>query len=349
MTFTRRRLLTTSTALLLGSSLPGCISQTPGANDSHPDGPATEASFFVFSDITANVSNGVGTSNLLVPVGQHGHGWEPGPKVRERIHSADLLVHGMPGFQPWVDAILEDIDTDSSDVTPLDITTDLELLEAATDHGHDEPSADGHEEDDHEDEEHDEEQDDDHDDEQGQDQGSGLDPHFWMDPLRVKHAATTINDTLQSLDPTNQSPYADNTHSYHEQLDDLHTTIQTTIADATTNVLFIAGHNAYNYLADRYNLSIATLTNLSPDDRPTPHDIQRAQDIIDTHNLQYICADPLEPRDAATQLVAETDAEAVLDITAFPGLTADWEEKDWGYVDIMKNVNLPTLERALNP
>jgi len=30
-----------------------------------------------------------------------------------------------------------------------------------------------------------------------------------------------------------------------------------------------------------------------------------------------------------------------------PGLTDEWDEKSWGYVDVMENVNIPTLERAL--
>jgi zinc transport system substrate-binding protein len=30
-----------------------------------------------------------------------------------------------------------------------------------------------------------------------------------------------------------------------------------------------------------------------------------------------------------------------------PGLTDEWEAEEWGYVEVMEQVNLPTLERAL--
>lgn len=93
---------------------------------------------------------------------------------------------------------------------------------------------------------------------------------------------------------------------------------------------------------------MAALTDVSPDDRPTPRDIERAQTVVETHGLRYVCADPLESQQAAEQLVAETDAEAVLPLTAIPGLTEEWAANDWGYVDVMEQVNLPTLARALD-
>jgi len=120
------------------------------------------------------------------------------------------------------------------------------------------------------------------------------------------------------------------------------------VANAATDTLLVAGHDSFSYLGDRYGVHVEALTNVSPDDRPTTQDIEHAQDIIAEHDLQYVCADPLESQRAAEQLVAETDAEAVLPLTAIPGLTDEWAENDWGYVEIMENVNIPTLERVFD-
>jgi zinc transport system substrate-binding protein len=119
------------------------------------------------------------------------------------------------------------------------------------------------------------------------------------------------------------------------------------VAGGSTDVVLVAGHNSFRYFGDRYGVTVESLTDASPDDRPTTRDVERARAVVADHGLRYVCADPLESQRAAEQLVAETDAEAVLPLTAMPGLTPEWDTEGWGYVDVVENVNLPTLERAL--
>jgi len=328
---TTRRQLLTATAGVGGIGLfAGCIGSDAGADGapttgSTDRGTTAQASFFVFGDITQRIAGDAATAELLVPVGQHGHGWEPGPNVRTSIYEADLFVHGMEGFQPWVDTVVRDLSADGTEVTTLDIGRAIDLLDAGGDGAHtDGEHTDGE-----------------------QDHGSA-DPHFWMDPLRVKEAAATARESLIDADPDNADTYADNTARLRAELDALHGRAESIVADASTETILVAGHNSVRYFGDRYGINVESLTGVSPDDMPTPRDIERAQSIIDEHDLQYVCADPLESRRAADQLVAETDVEDVLDLTAMPGVTETWETRDWGYVDVMENVNLPTLERALN-
>jgi zinc transport system substrate-binding protein len=285
----------------------------------------------------------------------------------------------MPGFQPWVDSITADLAADAPDVTAVDVSAGLNLLAPRGDHDHggdhdsehsddhdgehNATEMDGHDGehgDDHDGEHnatemdgHDGEHSDDHDGEHSDDHdgdhdhGAGMDPHFWMDPLRVRAAADTVREGFASVDPANADAYADNTAAFQRELDALHGRLETLVTDAPRDVLLVAGHDSAQYLGARYGIEIEALTSVSPDDRPTPRDIERAQTVIDRHDLQYICADPLESQQAATQLVAATDAEAVLPLTAMPGLTETWAANDWGYLDVMANVNLPTLEQAL--
>jgi len=331
--FTRRQVVLAAAGTAGVGSFAGCSGGTASDSAGEASGMTAQATFFVFDDIAASVAGETATAALLVPIGQHGHGWAPGPRVREDIREADLLVHGMEGFQPWVDDIRGDLD----DVVTVDASAGLDLLEAS--HGHDEE--DGH---------HHDEKDDghDHDEEDGHDHDNGaVDPHFWMDPLRVADAVGTVRQGFVDVDADNSSAYADNAEAYRERLEDLHERVESTVADASKEVILVAGHDAFQYLGDRYGLDIRALTNVSPDDRPTPRDIDRAQEIIEAHDLSYICVDPLESQQAADQLVAETDTQEVLSLTAMPGLTDEWDEQGWGYVEVMENVNLPTLERAL--
>ncbi|WP_340101459.1 metal ABC transporter substrate-binding protein [Salinibaculum salinum] len=349
---TRRQLLSSAVGIAGFGTLAGCL----GGNGSGASDATAQATFFVFGDVAANVADGAVETDLLVPVGQHGHGWEPGPRVREDIYDAGVLFHGMDGFQPWVDDIKGDLEDDGADVVTVDVSDGVGLLEAGADHDHTE---DDHDNDTHT-EEHDDENghDDDihteeHDDENGHDDHGhrdeeSADPHFWMDPLRVKEAISNVRRGLAAVDGGNTETYVANADDYAAKLDDLHERMQAVRESASKEVLLIAGHDSFQYFGDRYDIEIKALTDVSPDDNPTTRDIERAQDIIRDHDLQYICADPLESQEAAEQLVAETDAEAVLPLTAMPGLKEEWEENDWGYVDVMEKVNLPTLEDALN-
>jgi zinc transport system substrate-binding protein len=168
-----------------------------------------------------------------------------------------------------------------------------------------------------------------------------------MDPLRVREAVETVQRGLAAVDEENADAFAANANGYQERLAELHDRIASTVEAASNEVLLVAGHDSFRYLGDRYGVRVEALTGVSPDDAPTTRDIERAQERIDEHDLRFICADPLESQQAAEQLVAETDAEEVLPLTAMPGLTDEWAENDWGYVEVMENVNLPTLERAI--
>ena len=358
------------------ATLTGCLGNTGLTEGADSDGLTAQATFFVFDDVTGQVAGDAADAELLVPVGQHGHGWEPGPRVREAVQNADLLVHGMTGFQPWVDDVRRDLDADDATVATVDASAGLDLLEPGENHddehddghdqegtheedghddGHDQEGTheeDGHdqegthEEDGHDDETHDDEHDDGHDD--GHDHGEGMDPHFWMDPLRVADAVENVRRGLADVDPDNADAYAANADGFRTRLEDLHELIESTVADASKGTILVAGHDSFQYFSDRYDVSVEALTNVSPDDRPTTRDIERAQAIVAEHDLEYVCADPLESQRAADQLVEATDATAVLPLTAMPGLTDEWADEDWGYVEVVENVNLPTLEQALD-
>ena len=520
--YTRRRLIEAGLGTAAIGTLAGCAST---ANDSEnantpsetsaTAGPTAQSSFFVFGDFAREVAGEAATAETLVPIGQHGHGWEPGPQIQGTILESELFVYGIEGFQPWADDLVTNLRDDDTEVDIIAAGSSVDLIEGGHDHGgedeHEGSHEDGHHgEGDHEESEHgetpwewaglyhlaagsysytfqegpdpemqlavlttdeggdhgihhveetatqlygsdhdahtpvedggtltpsdetlyhlefadsgettfsleieteghyvlfgqhmpaefdavitdnsgstvepevteaagnhnhneetegDHESEGEHDhesegednhegeaehEEEGShdhDHGSGSDPHFWLDPQRAKQAVTTIEDGFAAVDETNAEAYAENAENFRARLDDLDSTLESTISEAPKNTLFVAGHNAFQYLETRYGLQIETLTGLSPDDQPTPEDIERAQEIIAEHDLTYVCADPLESQTAAEQLVAETDATEVLPLTPIPGQTQDWADNGWGYVEVMENVNLETLETALD-
>ncbi|MFC4540906.1 metal ABC transporter substrate-binding protein [Halosolutus amylolyticus] len=353
---TRRRFIEMGIGSAAIGAIAGCVS-TPADSDSEET--AAQASFFVFGDFASAVAGETATAETLVPIGQHGHGWEPGPRIQGKVLESDLFVRVSEGFQPWADDLVESLTDDDADVHLVDAGASVDRLDV----GHedeDEQDHDDHDHDDHEDEhddhdDHDEHDDHDHDHDEHDDHDhghdhdhAGGDPHFWLDPTRAITAVETIRDGFVAIDGANEDAYVDNADEYCTRLEELDETFRSTLADASRDVVLVAGHDAFQYLGHRYDFEIETLTGLAPDSRPTPADIERAQDVIAEHDLEYVCADPLESQTAAEQLVEETDARDVLPLTPIPGRTQAWADEGWGYIDVMERINLETLTEALD-
>lgn len=327
--YTRRQFLAVGVGTVTIGSTAGCTSRTSDASNS---GPRAQSSFFVFGDFATEVAGETATAETLVPIGQHGHGWEPGPQVQGTVLESDLFIYGMDGFQPWADDLIRSL-SDDADIEVVAAGSGIDRIEDNHDHSHEEDhGGDGSHDGEHE----------------KADGHSHGDPHFWLDPRRAKKAVDTVRSGFAGVDSANADTYTDNADEYRSRLDELDSAFQSALENAARETVLVGGHNAFRYLGQRYGFEVKTLTGLSPDERPTPKDIERAQQIIAEHDLEHVCVDPLESQTAANQLVEETDAREVLPLTPIPGQTQEWTDKGWGYVEIMENVNLDTLETALD-
>jgi zinc transport system substrate-binding protein len=362
----------------------GNTSTATGSN-ANSGSPMAASSFSVLGDFASAVAGDVASVNTLVPVGQHGHGWSPSPQIQREALNSDLFIYMASEFQPWADDIVTNIENGGTSVTTVKAREGIDLLEIGSSHSHGEDehspahggkhgndsdsghrhegeTGHGHEnssggmtdhhehagEDEHTD--HNETGDHNgtssHNETAGHDHG-GVDPHFWLDPQRSKQAVENIREGFTTIDGNNAETYTQNAESYTHRLDELDRTFASTLKNTPQDVVLVAGHNAFQYLGSTYGFEIEALTGISPDDQPTPQNIAQAQGIIKEHDLEYVLAPALESDRAATQLVQQTDAKELLPITAMAGTTQKWQQKNWGYIDLMKNINLPSLKQAL--
>ncbi|WP_336002380.1 metal ABC transporter substrate-binding protein [Halorientalis halophila] len=342
---TRRSILTASAAGL-GAATAGCLGGFSGEG-STSDGAQT--SFHLLYDFAQSVAGEDVPVESIVPFGQHGHGWEPSGQVQRDVYTAALFVYMGEGFQPWADDVVRNMRDDDADVVVTDAWDGVDFLDVdghgAGEHEHDEE----HDAGEHGTEAH---EGSDHADHEGGDDGhdhdpGNRDPHFWLDPLRARTAVENVRDGLIEAYPDGESGFRDRADAYLAELEALDDRFAETLDDRSRDAVLVAGHNSFQYLGARYGFEIHALRGLSPDERPSARTVSRAQVFVAEHDVEYVLAPALESSRAAEQLVAETDASEVLEITAIAGLTEEWEERDWGYVDLMERVNLPALERAL--
>ncbi|WP_458206827.1 metal ABC transporter substrate-binding protein [Haladaptatus sp. NG-SE-30] len=346
----RRHAIKIGAAMFASGTVGGCLGSSTGKN---ADGSTTiRTSFFVLTDFVRNVERDAKTVESLVPIGQHGHGWEPSARVQRDALESDALVYMGEGFQPWADKMVKNVREERPEITIVEARHGIDFLPAP---GHVGGGADEHHEggenhgegNEHSGGNHGDETDTDHEKDEGGHDHEASDPHFWLDPQRAKQAVSTIEDDLSGTDGVSDDAIAENAANYRNRLDELDATFESELESRNRDAVLVAGHNAFQYLGARYGFEIHALTGLAPDASPSPKDVQRAQNIIEEHDIEHVLAPVFESDRAATQLVAETDAKDHLPITPIPGVTKEWNRKDWGYVEIMERVNRPSLKTAL--
>lgn len=227
--YTRRRFLAVG-AVTIGS-MAGCASNTSSESTPSGDGPRAQSSFFVFGDFATEVSGEAATAQTLVLVGQHGHGWEPGPQVQGTVLESDLFIYGLEGFQPWADDLVESF-SDESDIEIVAAGSGIDLISGDHDYGSD------------------------HEDEHDHSHADGTDPHFWLDPGRAKRAVDTIRGGFAAVDSTNSDKYAKNADEYRSRLDELDGTFESALETASKETVVVGGHNAFGYLEQQYDFEV---------------------------------------------------------------------------------------------
>ena len=324
---TRRTLLASTTTAGLGF-LAGCLGDNPNDDGSHDDttqdnpGDDTLAtdddSITVFATMPAlwDFVRQVAGDHMdvidLVPVGEHGHDWHPEPGTVEQLDRADGFVY-MREFASWQDDAADQLADE--DVLVIEASEGIEFFDS--------PAEDD-------------------------------DEHWWMDPVECQQGIDNIADGLATLDPGHADDYEANAATYNEQLADLHQDFQAIVDRASVNEIVIGTHDSFQWWHRRYDIDVYSPVGTSPDDAASPQDVQEVEELIEAHGIEHVLYDVGEPARLAQSLAEETGADILplspveTQIDGAPELdTGLTMEPDWGYIDHFREINLPSLEVAL--
>ena len=183
-----------------------------------------------------------------------------------------------------------------------------------------------------------------------------FDPHAWVDPVLAQEMVGTITDALVAYDPENEETYRANAADYREQLATVDGQLEETISTADLDVAVFAGHDSFQYIEQRYGFDLVTPTGVSPNEQVASSDIADLLALVETNNIDTVLYDPFEaaqPGEDYPQIVdvllEDSSATAAEPLTHVSGVTQEWAENDWGYVEQMQEINVPSLAAALNP
>ena len=87
------------------------------------------------------------------------------------------------------------------------------------------------------------------------------DPHFWLDPMRVKLAVALIAEEMSELDPDGAGQYKEGAEAYMETLDELHSWTLERVATLPEDRRQLATtHDSLRYFADLYGFALVGAT-----------------------------------------------------------------------------------------
>jgi zinc transport system substrate-binding protein len=328
--------------LLSALSLTACSSGAPA--DSPSSAAATEggsglkvmASFYPLQYVTEQVGGNLVNVESLTPPGTEPHDLELSPASVAALESAAAVVY-LSGFQPAVDEAIKQ----ASPARVLDVSEEATLPagHSEEEHAAETPTAGAATEEAHADETEEAHA--------GETEGahageeSAQDLHFWLDPERLSHTAHAVAEELGKADPANAAAYEANAETLSGKLTTLDEDFKKGLATCETRTIVVS-HEAYGYLANKYELKQAGISGLAPDTEPSPARLAEIGQVVKDEGVTTIFTETLVNPKVAETFAGDLNVKtAVLD--PLEGL-AD-ESSD--YEKVMRS-NLEALRTALN-
>lgn len=169
------------------------------------------------------------------------------------------------------------------------------------------------------------------------------DPHFWLDPIYAQELVRDIGDQLAILNPNNADIIYQNVEKKITTLASLDQSFKDGLANCQIREV-VSAHEAFNFLASRYNFTVFGIAGMNPESEPSAADLVRLADLIRDHQITTVFFESLASPALSQTLAKETGAKSdVLDAieSLAPGANAQT-----GYTEAMRT-NLGKLRSAL--
>lgn len=172
----------------------------------------------------------------------------------------------------------------------------------------------------------------------GKEEHSSGNPHVWLDPMLAKKQVETIRDGLISADPENKAKYEANAAAYLQQLTALNSEFEQVLKPFQDRT-FITFHDAFPYLAKRYDLKQVAVVEI-PEDQLSPADVKTTIDSVKQFQAKALFSEPGVDNKLLNSLSND------LKVTLRPLNSLEAGETDPQYYLTAMRSNLQTLKAA---
>ena len=263
-------------ALGLGVAVLGAAAGACGGTAAGSKGVEVVTAFYPLEFAVSKVGgSAVGVTNLTPP-GVEPHDLELSPRQVGEITDAALVVYVGHGFQPAIEDAVAQID----DTKAIDALAGQDLLTPAQEKSNDVAQTIGDVE------------------------GDAVDPHVWLDPVRMKAIVDEVEAALGAADPSNKDAYIRRAEALGRRLNELDDEYSNGLEDCRSRDL-VTSHGAFGYLADRYGLKQISVSGLDPQAEPSPGRLAAIARFVEEHGITTIFSEELAPPEIADTLARE--------------------------------------------
>ncbi len=256
-------------SMLLLSATTGCNSSNSSFKSQAQEAPLQSkqvevvTTFLPMYWFTKAVAGSVAKVEILVPPGTEVHEYQATPANVQAIAQANVLVKNGLGLEEFLDDTVKN--AGNSQLKQIDASKGIQALKAispivntnASEHSHEHNAG---------------------------------NPHVWLDPVLVKQQVANIRDGLIAADPKNKATYLANATAYIQQLETLDKEFEQRL-QKYPNCTFVTFHDAYPYLAKRYQIKQVAVVEI-PEDQLSPQDVQKAVAAVKQYKVKALFGEP---------------------------------------------------------
>jgi zinc transport system substrate-binding protein len=258
---------------------------------------------------TKAVAGNVADVEILVPPGTEVHEYQATPENVKAIATANVLVKNGLGLEEFLENTVKN--AENTKLAEIDASIGIKPLNEISPVVNTGKEEEGH----------------------AHAQGN---PHVWLDPVLAKQQVTNIRDGLIAADPANKATYEANAAAYIKELESLNSDFQQTL-QKTPSCTFITFHDAFLYLAKRYNLKQVAVVQI-PEDQLSPTDVQNAVNAVKKYKVKALFSEPGVDNKLLSSLSKD------LNLTLRPLDSLETGETDPQHYFKAMKANLQTLE-----
>ncbi|OJF95502.1 metal ABC transporter solute-binding protein, Zn/Mn family [Alkalibacterium sp. 20] len=299
------------------------VTETGDLNSNEEEKLSVVTTFYPVYEFTKRVAGDSAEVELMISGGTDVHHYEPSAQDIALINDADMFVFSSHEMETWVESMLASLDNE--DIIVVEQTEAIDLMESL--------AADTHED-----------EEDDHGHEEDETDVHNLDPHVWLDPVLVKDQVETMREAFSAVDPEGSDDYTQRAEEFQSELQELNERYEAAFSNATQR-RFVTQHEAFGYLARRYDLIQMAVGGISTEVEVSPSRIAEINHLVEDYDIPVIYY-----QEGANSAIAETVANEtgteIAELYSLELLPEDLQDNEQGYIEAMTR-NLEALEKSI--
>jgi ABC-type Zn uptake system ZnuABC Zn-binding protein ZnuA len=277
-----------------------------------PDRRRVAASIFPLYDLARRVGGDRLKVELVLPPGNTTHHFDAAPRDVARLSGSSLVFGVGLGLDGWLSDLVRNAGADQVRIFELGPLVDPALVPADA---LSPPAA------------------------EGTAAAGPIDPHFWLDPVRMRQVVDLMVDACRNLDPEGGPGYTLRGDEVKASLLRLHTELEAR-KERWKGAPVVTFHGSLFYFARRYGVEVAAVVEPIPGQEPTPRHLESVVRAAREKGARALFTEP-QLHAGPAQAIARETGLPVFEIDPVGGLPATDS-----YEKLLLQI-AGTLERAL--